>query len=85
MDRSSIPNQLWGNKMGKTFKDKKKLVEGSPAEQARDRQMARKHKMSMKDWEGSPMDEKMDREGYKSGGTVRGMGVAKRGGDYKIC
>ena len=82
--RDSIGNQLWGNKMGKTFKDKKKLVEGSPAEQAKDRQMARKHKMSMKDWEGSPMDEKMDKGGYASGGCVRGMGAAKRGGNFRL-
>lgn len=72
--------------MGKTFKDKKKLVEGTPAEQAKDRQMARKHKMSMQQWEGSPQDEKMDRKGYATGGSVRGTGAALRGcGGGKVC
>lgn len=60
--------------------------EGSRRDIAEDRRMARKNKMTLKEWEASPQDTKHDAgKGYSSGGKVRGMGAAKKGGKYSVC
>lgn len=57
--------------------------EGSAKDKAQDMKLAKKRGMSHKSWEASPMDKKHDRQqsmkGLKSGGSVRGCGIAMRG------
>lgn len=60
-----------------------KRWEGSAKDKAQDMKLAKKRGMSYKAWESSPMDKKHDRQqsmkGLKSGGSVRGCGIAMRG------
>lgn len=60
-----------------------KRWEGSAKDKAQDTKLAKKRGMSYKAWESSPMDKKHDRQqsmkGLKSGGSVRGCGIAMRG------
>ena len=58
----------------RNFEDTKK-------DKMEDRRQARKAKMTMTAWENSPGD---DDKGYASGGKVRGMGAATKGGKYRI-
>lgn len=61
--------------------------EGSKKDRMMDRKMARKRKMSMREWEASDADAEHDRgrgKGYATGGRVRGMGAAKKGGGYVV-
>jgi hypothetical protein len=57
--------------------------EGSAKDKAQDMKLAKKRGMSHKRWESSSMDKKHDRQqsmkGLKSGGSVRGCGIAVRG------
>ena len=52
--------------------------EGSDADEAQDKKLAKKHGMSMKEWESSQMDEKHDKqksaEGLKKGGRTKKQG-----------
>lgn len=60
-----------------------KQWESSAKDKAQDMKLAKKRGMSHKSWEASPMDKKHDRQqsmkGLKSGGSVRGCGIAMRG------
>ena len=60
-----------------------KQWENSAKDKAQDMKLAKKRGMSHKSWEASPMDKKHDRQqsmkGLKSGGSVRGCGIAMRG------
>lgn len=58
--------QKHGGRSG--YKRGGKTYEGSKADLAEDKRMAKKHGMSLKEWEGSEMDRKMDREHHKKGG-----------------
>ncbi len=51
-----------------------------------DRRAARKAKMSQRSYENSPLDTDAPSapQTMKSGGAVRGMGAAKRGGRYTV-
>jgi hypothetical protein len=59
--------------------------EGSKQDILEDRRNARKNKMTLKQWEESPQDVEHDKKGFASGGKVRGMGAAKKGGKYSVC
>ena len=60
--------------------------EGSREHKLEDRRMARKNKMTLKQWEDSPQDVAHDKgKNFASGGKVRGMGAAKKGGKYSVC
>ena len=57
--------------------------EGSKKDRFQDRKQARARKMSLREWENTPGEAAMDKgPGMKAGGTVRGMGAAKRGGRF---
>ena len=67
-----------GNKTTKTAfakGGKAEAYEGTAKDMREDKILAKKHKMSMKDWESSKMDEKHDRQ--------RSMKGLKRGGKAK--
>ena len=41
---------------------------------------------ALKQWEDSPQDVAHDKgKNFASGGKVRGMGAAKKGGKYSVC
>lgn len=52
--------------------------EGSAKDEAQDKKLAKKHKMSMKDWEKSKMDVKHDKQKSMKG-LARGGGIESRG------
>ena len=58
--------------------------EGSKADEAQDKKLAKKHHMSMKQWEASEMDEKHDKQksmkGLKHGGSAKEKYVNNPGG-----
>lgn len=58
------------------------MREGSKKDMTMDRKAARKAKMTMRQYEATPADARTE---YSSGGTVRGMGAAKRGGKFTLC
>lgn len=64
---------------------KSRDFENSKKDKMADRRMARKRKMSLREWEDSPEDQKMDSRGFSTGGSVpRGMGVTSKGGRYSV-
>lgn len=69
-------------------KSKKEKYEGSAADMAKDKRMARRRGIALDKWEGSAEDEAMDRRAakkYRHGGLVaRGGGAAIRGLDYSF-
>jgi hypothetical protein len=73
----------------KELKMGKQSWEGSAADTAQDKKLAKKHGMSMTDWEKSSMDTKHDTQksmtGLRGGGiAVKGKGIAlKKGGSIK--
>lgn len=62
--------------------------EGSAADEAQDKKLAKKHGMSMSNWEKSAMDKKHDKQksmtGLKKGGGVETKGKTK-GSIVKMC
>jgi hypothetical protein len=73
----------------KELKMGKKSWEGSAADMAQDKKLAKKHGMSVKNWEKSSMDVKHDTQksmkGLRGGGiAVRGKGIALKGGGIAV-